>query len=160
MLPDALQEPLASSELPEKAKLRLPSDFDIENHECLGLTTLAETEFLLCMGQANDALKQLRETLSLKSFLVRHNKRDTIGQIAKRRSEMEIDWTDRCVKKWAEVYQRAFEAMGRLRKAGEDVNHGGQFRTLLSEDLIMLSAWMEEHCTWRDKGEMAEARVA
>ncbi|KIJ52285.1 hypothetical protein M422DRAFT_243074 [Sphaerobolus stellatus SS14] len=144
MPPDALQEPLTMEAAPEKTKLSLPSDFDHENHDRLGLTTLAETEFLLRTGQANDSLKHLRE----------------IGQIAKRRSETEIERADERVQKWAEVYRRAFKAMERLKPLGEDGNHGrGQFKELTKDDLIMLSSWMEEHRLWKEKGEVAEAEA-
>ncbi|KIJ28993.1 hypothetical protein M422DRAFT_269690 [Sphaerobolus stellatus SS14] len=161
MSADALQEHMISSELPEKAKLRLPSDFDWQNHERLELTALADTENMLRMGQANDALKHLRGTLGLKSFLVRRNKRDAVGQIARTRSEMEIRRTDKRVMKWAEVYRRAFKAMERLKPAGEDGNHGrGLLKELTREDLMMLSTWIEEHRNWREKGEVAEAAAA
>ncbi|KIJ41813.1 hypothetical protein M422DRAFT_255130 [Sphaerobolus stellatus SS14] len=109
---------------PEKAKLSLPSDFDRENYERLRLITLADTEFLLQQGQANDALKHLRESLGLKSFLVQRNHSAATGQIAKHRSETEIENADRRVQKWAEVYCRAFNAMGKLKPLGDDGNHG------------------------------------
>ncbi|KIJ37152.1 hypothetical protein M422DRAFT_260308 [Sphaerobolus stellatus SS14] len=146
---------------PEKAKLSLPSDFDRENHKRLGLITLADTELLLQQGQANDALKHLRESLGLKSFLVRHNHSVATGQIAKRRSETEIENADRRVQKWAEVYCRAFNAMRKLKPLGDDGNHGReQMRELVNNGLIMLSSWMEEHRRWREKGEVAEAETA
>ncbi|KIJ48686.1 hypothetical protein M422DRAFT_247547 [Sphaerobolus stellatus SS14] len=127
MPPDALQEPLTTEAAAEKSKLSLPSDFECENHVRLGLTTLAETKFLLRMGQANDSLTHFGAN----------------------------------IKKWAEVYRRAFIAMGRLKPSGEDGNHGrGQLKELTKNDLIMLSSWMEEHRLWREKGEVAEAEAS
>ncbi|KIJ38566.1 hypothetical protein M422DRAFT_258678 [Sphaerobolus stellatus SS14] len=125
MPPGALQEPLTMEPAPENGKLSFLSDFDREIYEWLELTTLADTEFLLRKGQANEALKHLRESLGLKSFLVRRNHSVSEGQIAKCRSEPEIENADWRVQKWAEVYRRAFQAMWKLTPLGDDGNHAG-----------------------------------
>ncbi|KIJ32933.1 hypothetical protein M422DRAFT_265274 [Sphaerobolus stellatus SS14] len=132
--------------MPEKQKLRLPSDFDRVAHGRLGLIALAETEFLLRRGQANDALKRLRDCLGLKSFLVRRKYKMAGGQGMLLRSESEIHRAQNQVQKWAEVYRRTWQAMGRLREKGEDGNHGrGKLQQLTNADLVMLSEWMDDH---------------
>ncbi|KIJ27639.1 hypothetical protein M422DRAFT_271180 [Sphaerobolus stellatus SS14] len=161
MPPEALQEELPSDRAPEKKKLRLPSDFDRSSHAALGLTSLADIEFRLRMGRGNDALKKLREALGLESFLVRKKYQLVGGQHALLRSETEISRAQKYVEKWAEVYRRAWDAMGRLAREGPDGNHGrGELEKLKGDDLVMLSQWMEEHRYWRERGELEEAAAA
>ncbi|KIJ28700.1 hypothetical protein M422DRAFT_270002 [Sphaerobolus stellatus SS14] len=161
MPPEALQEELEGDRNPEKEKLRLPSDFDRSRHTDLGLETLADIEYRLRMGQANDALKKLREALGLKSFLVRKKYQGVGGQYALLRSETEIARAQVNVDKWAEVYRRAWNAMGRLVEEGPDGNHGrGRLQKLNKDDLVMLSQWMEDHRFWREKGEAEETAAA
>ncbi|KIJ52773.1 hypothetical protein M422DRAFT_242686 [Sphaerobolus stellatus SS14] len=106
-----------------------------------GLKLLAETEFMLRTGQANDALKKLREALGLKSFLIQC-------------AQWQVD-------KWAEVYWWAWVAMGKLRDPDNNANHGrGRLKQLTQDDLVMLSAWMEQHRVWKEKGEVAQADAA
>ncbi|KIJ30996.1 hypothetical protein M422DRAFT_267414 [Sphaerobolus stellatus SS14] len=126
-----------------------------------GLGLLAETEFMLHTGQANDALKKLREALGLKSFLVRRKYKVAQGQSTLLCSETHIQRAQRQVDKWAEVYRRAWVAMGKLQDPGEDGNHGrGRLKCLTHDDLVMLSAWMEQHRLWKEKGEVAQASAA
>jgi hypothetical protein len=60
MPPEALLEASRGDLAPERAVLNLPSDFSYTDHCWLGLEGLADAE-VLRLGQANDALKKLRE---------------------------------------------------------------------------------------------------
>ncbi|KIJ35186.1 hypothetical protein M422DRAFT_262561 [Sphaerobolus stellatus SS14] len=165
---EALDEELRTDATPERQKLRLPSDFNRLSHTRLRLNGLAEKAFSIRRGQANDAIKKLRDCLGSKSFLVRRKYKMAGGQGMLLRSESEIQWAQKQVQKWAEVYCRAWQAMGRLRDLGDDGgtslsngNHGrGKLQQLTDSDLVMLSEWMDEHRLWREKGEIAEAEAS
>ncbi|KIJ29007.1 hypothetical protein M422DRAFT_269618 [Sphaerobolus stellatus SS14] len=160
MPPEALQTELGVELFPEKEKLRLPSDYPRFSHETLGLLGLADSEYRLRVAQAYDALQKIRAALGLKSFLVRR-KHDSSGQSALLRSEAEIERAQRQVDKWAEVYERAWDAMDSLRDANENGCHDSRLKVLnRGRDLIMLSKWLDEHRLWRERGEVAEAASA
>ncbi|KAF8573049.1 hypothetical protein K439DRAFT_1625336 [Ramaria rubella] len=117
----------------------------------------------LCVGQAHDALRKLRNMLGLKSFLVKRKYRTAGGQGMLTRSEADIQRASCQVKKWKEVYQHAWRALERLR--GDEVIDERniawlQLQPLDDCDCIMLSQWLEEDHFWHMKGEMAEAEAA
>ncbi|KIJ30954.1 hypothetical protein M422DRAFT_267475 [Sphaerobolus stellatus SS14] len=161
MPPEALQEESVMELLPEKEKLRVPSDYSQDSHERLGLMVLARTEYRLRVAQAYDALKKIREALDLKSFMVRQ-KHTNAGQAALLRSETAIERAQRQVDKWAEVYERAWDAMESLREGDTNQRHdNGRLKFLnRGRDLIILSKWLEEQKFWRERGEVAEATAA
>ncbi|KIJ28706.1 hypothetical protein M422DRAFT_54505 [Sphaerobolus stellatus SS14] len=73
-MPSGVLEEMARSDAyPEEESLRLSSNLAQEDHDRLGLTELAETEYQL-IGVAYDALKNLSSALGLKSFLVRRKR--------------------------------------------------------------------------------------
>ena len=161
MPPDTLHEALRSDVTPEQEILQLPSDFPLSSYERLGLIGLAETKYLLRTGQAHDALKKLRDALGLKGFLVKRKYNSADGQRTLLRSETEICRADKVVRKWAEVYRRNWEALGRLREPGDHNDHGrGILKELKEDDLVMLSSWMDEHRHWQVKGETSEGIAA
>ena len=160
---DALQESMGNDLSPERELLRLPSDFNFEARERLGLQDLAKTEYQLRLGQAHDALQKLRSALGLKSFLVRRKYRLASGQGPLLRSNTEIDHASRQVQKWQEVYKRAYTALTNLRQIGKETameDAWSCLQELQDTDCIMLSEWMENHKFWKEKGERAEAAAA
>jgi hypothetical protein len=156
---DALGEGPVSQLAPELAILRLPSDYALETHDRLGLTNLADTEYLLRHAQATDALCSIRQALGLKSFMVRAKHNNANGQAQLLRSNSEIERAEKLVSKWKEVYRRSWQAMGKLRGLGKE-DDSGRLKPLLDSDLLMLSDWLDEHRFWQEKGEVAAADAA
>jgi hypothetical protein len=103
---DAVQEIISEQQPPEKMILGLPSDFDRNVHHRLGLEALAIMERQMRIGQAHDALRQLRTMLGLKSFLVRtkYGPQYGQGQQASTRSEAQISKATKQIRKWKGVY--------------------------------------------------------
>jgi len=159
MPPDALEEISDQEILPEYQCLQLPSDFPRDTYDRLGLTALADTEYILREAQAHDAIKRIRNALGLKSFMVSAKYNSGGGQRMLTRSEAEIHNAQKQVEKWKEVYQRAWKAMGKLQGVGRE-DSSGKLQELTNDHLIMLAEWMDEHRYWREQGETAEARAA
>lgn len=162
---DAIQELQRTEGGPENTSLGLPSDFPQQLHRRLGLEELAIIERQLRIGQAHDALKKLRTSLGLKSFLVRRNygKANDHGHSVYTRSQGDIEKATRQVQRWKEVYQRSYRALERLR-AGMPIPVTNlawlQLKPLTDSDCIMLSEWMEDHHIWQRSGERQEAYAA
>ncbi|KIJ45389.1 hypothetical protein M422DRAFT_251162 [Sphaerobolus stellatus SS14] len=153
----ALEEMDRSDAYPEEESLRLPSNLAQEDHDRLGLTELAETEYQLRIGVAYDALKNLRSALGLKSFLVRRKRELASGQGVLTRSESAIARAGMQVNKWKEVYRRSRKAMIRLKGSVDSIDP--KLKNLRDDDCIMLSKWMEQHRYWQSQGERAEAEA-
>ena len=162
---DAVQEIVSEQQPPEKMILGLPSDFDRNVHRRLGMEALAIMERQMRIGQAHDALRQLRTMLGLKSFLVqtKYGSQYGRGQQASTRSEAQIGKATKQIRKWKEVYRQAWAALERLR--GTDAIPANdlawrQLRPLTDDDCVMLSDWLEHDRYWRSCGESAADKAA
>ncbi|KIJ35202.1 hypothetical protein M422DRAFT_262584 [Sphaerobolus stellatus SS14] len=130
MPPVVLEHLVRKDIFPENELLLLPSDYERRFHVALELGGLAEIEYRF--------------------------RTHATGQQALTRSKTEILRAQHQVDKWAEVYQRAWNKMNKLK--GDTAEHDSRkIKKLRSEDLIMLSGWMEDQHNWRSEGEVAVA---
>ncbi|KIJ31089.1 hypothetical protein M422DRAFT_267296 [Sphaerobolus stellatus SS14] len=122
-----------------------------------GKFTALPHSVLLSNHLTNDALRNLRSALGLKSFLVRRKRELASGQGVLTRSESAIARAGMQVNKWKEVYRRSRKAMIRLKGSVDSIDP--KLKNLRDDDFIMLSKWMEQHRYWQSQGERAEAEA-
>ena len=161
--PGILEAAPRSNAFPENETLSLPSEYAADIQKRLGLVGLGQTEWLLRLGLAHDALGKLRQALGLKSFLIRKKRRMAGGQGILLRSEAEITRAGRHIKKWREVYKRSWKALTCLLDTNPDLGSEESWtrlQELKDEDCIMLSQWIDDHRLWQEKGERAEAAAS
>lgn len=143
--------PLAASQLtpkePHKDPILMPSRLSRQQRKQFGMVKLARHEQRLRIGLAFDALDKLRKALGIRSFLTRHARKFN-GYNINTRTQETLKRAELTVKQWSAAYQRSWEALMRLDAAGSSLQG---LRPLESEDLVLLSTWLEEE-RYRDRG--------
>lgn len=110
--PELSPHPHADSEdLPERIVLSLPSSLAYRKKRSDALEALAQREFKLREGQANDALDKVREGVAHRSFLFRTKVREASGHAAITRSRRQVLAVSRSLGRAARLYHMAIEAM-------------------------------------------------
>ena len=120
------------SETVENILISMPSSWEKEVIERLGLQTLAEQELSLRQGQANDCLQALRMALEHKAVLYRIKIRQSKSTKSKKRAWEDVKGAEIKVYKHVRGYRRPRKAMVRL---GADSIILDQYQVLEQEDL-------------------------
>jgi hypothetical protein len=133
VLPSVVSEPYKS---PEWERLFLPSDFTSSERTKLGLETLGAEELKLRQGEANDALRSLREHIQHSQALRQHkNARNNAvhGQAKNTRAVQKIKDVQTRIQNYVKKYRHARTAMIALGCNPQDPKFG--FPELRDEDL-------------------------
>jgi hypothetical protein len=117
---------------PENTVICLPSSFEQDDIERLGLHDLAKQEMELRQGQANDSLMGLRMALGHKAIVYRTKVRTAATSHGKTRAWGDIKTITVKVNKHVRAYRRARNAMERL---GADDTVLGRYQELKQEHL-------------------------
>lgn len=143
--PDEAEEenPFVDNTMPRGE--RSPECMVISLPSTLGMSTasegmpgrLAKEELELRMGQANDALHQVRMILGQKSFMFRTSVRGARSQQKKTRAWTEIEQLERSLRIQARVYMQCRRAIAAL---GADEDMLGKYKTLSPSDLKVSTA--------------------
>jgi hypothetical protein len=121
---------------PKRLRLLLPSDFDAEQREELGLTSLAKMERDLREGQAHDALAAVRRAVHATGMQEEFTVHDVRGQHAKTRADSEIKKLKDDARGCAAQYRAVREALVGLGMSDDDA----MFKPLLDKELWMKGA--------------------
>lgn len=106
---------------PEEEALSLPSDWpDKEDRHGYGWAALAEREYILRRGAADDALSKLKLSIQAYNALLTKGHRDVRGQNQVTRFEQKVKTQHKEIKRHAEAYRRHFRALDRLGISEED----------------------------------------
>jgi hypothetical protein len=138
---------------PETAYLPLPSHLGHDHFKNPLIAALAAEEVNLRMDQASDALQQLRISLGLKSALFRSSVSVAKSQYTKTRAWRAINTVDVSVRRHAQQYRNAHQALVHL---GASASVMAKFPVLRKEDLKLSRDIVEEnrvgqkseHVTW------------
>lgn len=130
-----------------KDPILVPSRLSRTKRTAYGLQKLAEQEKKLRIGQAFDALVQLRKALGVRSFLTRHVRKSN-GYNVTTRAQETLKRAEVTVKQWAAAYRRCWDALVRLEAKESEL---GGLRELTQADLVLLSTWLEEE-KYRERG--------
>jgi len=130
------------TEYAEQLSLCMPSSFGKQTLEEVGLEMLALQEIELRVGQANDALGDLRVELGQEALLFRTKIRYTNNTKGKTRAWKEVNKSSMDVMKHVRRYKRARRALEKL-----GVAHGvmEKYQDLKKEDLNMSGDILEEN---------------
>ncbi len=139
-LDDDDEENLA--EYPERLSVLMPSSLGRDFIEEHGLETLASQEIRLRVGQANDALADLRLELGHKSLLFRTKVRNSKNTKGKTRAWRDVARSSMEVMKHVRRYQRARRALTEL---GADQEILLKYKDIRREDLKMSADILEEN---------------
>lgn len=123
-----------------KDPIIVPSRLSPRQQQTYGLQRLAKQEKQLRIGQAFDALVQLRKALGVRSFLTRHARKSNSYNITTRAQET-LKRAELTVKQWAAAYRHCWDALVRLEASDSELKG---LRALNQEDLVLLSTWLEE----------------
>jgi len=126
---------------PEKVVLYLPSNFTSKQRKEYGLQQLADAEYELREGQANDSLDRLRECLAEKSLKFRRELRPAKGQKKTTRAWDSVHKVDDHIRKAVTTYRAARQAIGELGGAA-DLE---RFQEIKKSDLKMSGDVVEEN---------------
>lgn len=146
---------IVRSGAPEKQELWLPSSF--ESHaaiEAMQMTDLANVEGKLRIGQAHEALRDLRETLGLKDGLAKVFKAHVRGYSAVTRSEGELHRVAKRTERQRGDYDRAYRALVSLGVTMGAKTEAGILQALLPSHLVPLSEytdagkWQKKAMSW------------
>lgn len=129
----------SNPEVPETARLLLPSSFTVEERERHELGDLVTIESNLRVGGCFDAVKKLKEALGVRSFLTRHV-RTQRGYNQTTRSQDAIKRAEAIVRRWGRVYQAGWRALNAL-ETPEEQRQG--LKELKAEHLTVLGQWLE-----------------
>jgi hypothetical protein len=124
----------------ESMIIPLPSSFGIECRRIPAHRTIAQQEIGLRIGQANDALHQIRIALSHKSFLFRTSVRVSHTQWTKSRAWDGVHSADAMLQRHVHTYRRARASLVRL---GADEALLSKYQVLRTEDLKVSTAVMD-----------------
>jgi hypothetical protein len=127
---------------PEKALLPLPSHLGPGHFHNPLIAALADEEVHLRIDQASEALQQLRLSLGLKSALFKHSVAPAKSQRTKTRAWRTLNSVDASVRRHAQEYRNARQALVHLRASGSVMD---KFPILKKEDLKMSRDVVEEN---------------
>lgn len=113
---------------PEMVVLYLPSTQGYSACVASGKTALMDLEIQIRTGQANDALSQIRASISYRDFLFKVEYREADNYKRKTRSSKAIRTVTNHIKKHVKAYSMAFRALGHLHAQGS-------FQQLTKSDL-------------------------
>jgi hypothetical protein len=129
-------------QLPEDAKLPLPSSLAAGEVERLGLIDIAKQEGCLRKGQINDALDGLRLALGEKSLLLRTEVRNARSQITSLKAWDSVNKQNAHALRHKKVYEEARKALQRL---GTEDEFLLTLRDITAEDMKMAGDIIEEN---------------
>lgn len=114
--PNPFEEPVAWNEgpMPEKAILPIPSTLGIPECILRGIESLVDCERRLRIGQANDALHNIRVTIGEKSFHFRADVRPAGSQSTSTRAWDKVRAADAILRRSARIYTKCRAAMHAL----------------------------------------------
>lgn len=116
----------------ENVTLFLPSTFGEEECTAAGITGITRKERKLRIGQANDALHQLRLAIGQKSFLFRKRLRNAGSKTRKTKAWDDINVIGNTVSHHRRVYESARRALVALRASDETLS---KFQVIGSRDV-------------------------
>jgi hypothetical protein len=125
-------DPESDAPNPENLQLLLPSSLGKQLCNDYELLDLAQHELELRIGQANDALQELRVDLAHKAYLYRTKVREANNQTTKLRSLDHVHVIEESVKAHAAVYKLARKAMVQLGASQSVLN---KYQDLCAADL-------------------------
>ena len=140
--PNRIQQEEAEAVSPESISLPLPSSYPLSDIRNV-LRHLAACELRLRVGQANDALHNLRVAIAHKSFIYRtriRNNAPTVGFVRRLRSYGEVYTIQLTIDAATKVYNTARKAMVKL---GADADLLRKYKPLSSSDLVASTAVMD-----------------
>lgn len=122
---------------PEDVSLALPSSFGVAACNAAGISAQVDQEMDLRIGQANDALHQLRVLLGHKVYLYRTSIRHNKSQKGKTRAFSSLGRVQMSVRDEHRVYAHARRAMIKL---GASSDLLARYQLLTSKDLKITTA--------------------
>jgi hypothetical protein len=122
---------------PDETRLPLPSTLGITNCKLLGAEDLLPLELSLRVGQANDALHEIRLALADKAVLFRTEVRHAKSHAKTTRAWAKVNATDAVVHRHAMTYRKCRSAMVYL---GADDEVLTRYQDLKEEDLKVSTA--------------------
>ncbi|KAF8547808.1 hypothetical protein OG21DRAFT_1479386 [Imleria badia] len=124
---------------PDQAKIPLPSLLGDSKYQQPGWERLRSLELRLWMGQANNALHEIRLALADKAVLFRTDVQHAVSHARSTRAWSKVHVVDTMLGKHAAVYRRCRKAMLKL---GADEATLARYQALREEDLKVTSAAM------------------
>lgn len=121
----------------EDLSLPLPSVLGAQRRHSKSLEELAAQELQLRIGQANDALHELRVALIDKAMLFRTEVRHSKSQATTTRAWAKVSTVQKIVSRYAAIYRRARQQMVTL---GAEPNQLSRYKPLTPGDLKASSA--------------------
>lgn len=115
---------------PELENLFLPSSFDLSDHQQLGLIELGKIEYQLRLGQAHNALEEVRTKIKIFNANRDFKNKNIFGQGPNTRAQQYLQTLSEDKVHAADKYRRAWRALLRL---GLPENH--QLRSLHDNEL-------------------------
>jgi len=117
---------------PERSSIMLPSTLGLDWCKMVIHTSIVQQEIGLRMGQANDALHQIRIALAQKSFLFRTSIRNAKSQQKKTRAWQTVHSVEVSVRQHARIYCNARQALIHL---GAEQSVISKYQVLKKADL-------------------------
>ena len=130
--PHPVVDPDSNATYPERQVLPLPSSYSISENSPALLWNLAEQEFELEKGQANDTLHKLRLAIAHKSFLYRHKVRKASSYAQRNRAYDDVRTYSTLISYHADVYSACWRTLVALRANEETLE---KYKILKKEDL-------------------------
>jgi hypothetical protein len=129
---DSAEENDAPNLSPEVSKLLLPSSLGVDYSNSANFDSLVKQEIHLRLGEANDALHELRINLGFKAFLYRTSVRNANSHKKKTRAFSSTAAAIALVKSQFHIYSGARKALVRLGASAEILS---KYQKLSKDDL-------------------------
>ncbi|KAG8943144.1 hypothetical protein FRC00_011330 [Tulasnella sp. 408] len=125
---------------PQDDPIWLPSRLPLKEVEELNVTDLWEAESQLRIGQAYDAIRDLRKALGLRSWWSRHVKAQNDSQMTKTKGQSSLLACRAKVREASRIYSICYHW---LHKMAPGLAKRFGFQELKAQDLVLLNDWLE-----------------
>ncbi|KAG8927115.1 hypothetical protein FRC01_008000 [Tulasnella sp. 417] len=148
--PGLQEAELVRGQPPTTQNLYLPSNFIDTDWPKYKLEKIAKKEAQIQIAEAYDALRRLRNALGLKALLLQNQKQHVRGYERNTQARRSVVIAEKGIKRQAEAYKRAWNAICNLRVEVGPNTAAGDLRPLLEKDVVPLGEFSDERRFSRD----------
>ncbi|KAG9041726.1 hypothetical protein FS837_011831 [Tulasnella sp. UAMH 9824] len=142
--PELQEADLVQGQPPTTQRLYLPSNFTDKDRSKYKLEKIAEKEAQIQIAEAHDALRRLRNALGLKALLLQSQKKHVRGYEQNTKARGSVVIAEKGIKRQAEAYRRAWNAIRYLDVAVGPNEPAGDLRPLLNGDIVPLREFSDD----------------
>lgn len=136
---------------PQHDPIWLPSRLPLAEVKELKITDFWEVESQLRIGQAHDAISDLRRALGLRSWWSHHAKAQNDGQATITKGQLSLLACQARVREASRIYSICYHW---LHKMDRNLTERFGFPQLRGQDLILLNDWLEGGCYKTNEGRL------